>query len=766
MAGPRRATRCYRVAVVLSLLLLPLTVAGVAAAKPNGDSPGQAKQAEAGSWVGKLRGDSALVAIVYDGAQLVAYVCDDGRVGSWFFAAPGPGSSFQLAGAGDSLLEVTLGSVAKGQYSKDGQVYEFNAHKSKDEVLFRADTAPNDIAVVGGWIQDGGQTRGTVAIGSSLIAAPKLAPTVKITLSPDVLATLSPAAMTPDTLSRAIANTTKFVWAAAGDSYASGEGNPERGISDPDDPEDFSGLRWGNDPSITIPIPGVSLGADLTTCHRSDEAAAPKAQRFLEDTYTGMTIRLGFVACGGAETGALTGTYDGPDTSEESLLGYDRVNEQAQLDRIAGFATDEGELNALYMSIGGNNAGFGEIITDCVSPFGPSNCADVWDTVLDARLFNLVKPGGEYEQVNDAIVERFGDDLPVLIQAYPNPLDDGSTGIPPVCFGTDYDAHGEVGFGGYDDALQDNVTHEEADWAYDVPDKLNSAVESAAGTYGWTVVDGHLAAFKGHGICTAEPFDNLNSAGLHRQGRDIPNTGPFLFSSGLMHPNDDGYTQIAQAAIDDLRPLVDNVARADLVKPLNVRVADATKNGSITLRWNDRSKSENAYEVLVLPVRPQDGGVLIRPAGSTPFGAGYRIRLSGSDLQQYIAQFAGGGQFSFQVRACQTGIRFVEGAGAELQCGEWSAPLIGTNVAPATPTAVQHSTQTVRTGTRFMIVDVVTWSPQADAIEFVVRIETPDGSASETRTTGTRFQRSVLAGATYKVAACNRIGCSFYVTAP
>lgn len=766
MVGPRTAMRCYRVAVVLALLLLPLTLAGVTRAKPSGDPPGQVKQATAGTWVGKLRGDPAFVAIVYDGTQLVAYVCDDGRFSSWFFAAPGPGSRFQLAGADDALLEVTLGTVADGQFTKDGQTYEFTARKTKQEVLFRADAAPNDTAVVAGWIKNGGQTRGTLAIESTLIAAPTLAPTVKLTLPPDVLATLIPAPMTPDTLSRATANTTKFVWAAVGDSYASGEGNPERDISDPTAVEDFTGLRWGNDTSISVPIPGVSLGADLTTCHRSDEAAAPKAQRMLEDTYTGMTIRLGFVACGGATTDALTGKYDGPGTTKESLLGYDRVTQPAQLDRIQGFADAQGRLDALYMSIGGNNAGFGEIITDCISPSGPSNCADVWDTLLNARLFDLIKPGGEYEEVNNAIVARFGDDLPVLIQEYPNPLHNGSTAIPPACFGPDYDAYAEVGSGGFDDALQDNVTHEEADWAFGVPGLLNSAVESAADTFGWIEVDDHLTAFDGHGVCTKEPFDNLNSAGLRQQGRDIPDTSVFQFSSGFMHPNDAGYEQIALAATGELRPLVDDVARGGLARPVNVRIAAATQNSALTLRWNDRSTSENAYEVLVLPVRTQDAGRLILPAGSTPFGAGYRVRLFGADLQEFVAQFAGGGQFSFQVRACQTGIRTSEGIGSEFQCGAWSAPLIGTNVAPADPTGVRLTRQVVQIGARFATVDVLTWSPQVDAIEFVVGIKAVAGGVTEIRTTATRFQRSTLVGATYKVAACNRIGCSFYVTAP
>src|SRR4029078_10894969 len=119
--------------------------------------------------------------------------------------------------------------------------------------LFRADAAPNDTPVVAGWIKNGGQTRGTVAIGSKLTPAPTLATTVKVTIPPGVLAPLSPAAMTPDTLAQPTANTTKFVWGAVGDSYASGEGNPEAGIADRTKVEDFTGLRWGNDTSIFVP---------------------------------------------------------------------------------------------------------------------------------------------------------------------------------------------------------------------------------------------------------------------------------------------------------------------------------------------------------------------------------------------------------------------------------------------------------------------------------------------------------------------------------
>jgi hypothetical protein len=762
MRSKRMAVRSYCAAVALVLALLPLTATSFAAA----DAPGQAKQAAAGAWVGQLHGDPAFVAIVYDGAQLAAYVCDDGRLGTWFFASPGAGARFELAGAGGALLVVTLGAVADGQFIKDGQTYKFEAHKTNREVLFRADAAPNDTPVVAGWIKNGGQTRGTVAIGSNLTPAPTLATTVKVTIAPGVLASLSPAAMTPDTLAQPTANTTKFVWGAVGDSYASGEGNPEAGIADRTKVEDFTGLRWGNDTSIFVPNGSASLAADVTTCHRSDQAAAPKAQRTLQALYGGMTIRLGFVACGGAKTTNLTGPYSGPGTSTASLLGHDRVTQPAQLDRIADFADDQGQLDALYMSIGGNNAGFGDIITDCISPVGPANCADKWDTILDARLFNLIKPGGDYAQVNNRIVTLFGPQLPVLIQEYPNPLHNGSTFIPPACFGPDYDdAPAEVGFGGYDDALQDNITHDEANWAFGVSARLDSAVESAANTFGWTTIDGHLSAFNGHGVCTDQPFVNLNSAALRRQGRDIPDTSFFLFSSGFMHPNDAGYSRMATATTDRLRPLVDNIARGGLAAPVNVRVASATRTGPLTLRWNDRATSENAYEVLVLPVRAEDAADLVVPTGAVRVGAGYRIRLSGAARQEYAVDLAGGGQFSFQVRACQTGIQFIEGLGPEFQCGAWSARIIGTNVDPARPTGVNLTHKSLFLNGKLLLIDSLTWSPQVDAIEFVVRVEATDGSATETRTTGTSYAEfSPPLGALYKVAACNRVGCSFYVS--
>ena len=46
-----------------------------------------------GTWIGPLQGSRAFVAIVSDGDQIAAYVCDNGTVGTWFFAPDGSAGS-------------------------------------------------------------------------------------------------------------------------------------------------------------------------------------------------------------------------------------------------------------------------------------------------------------------------------------------------------------------------------------------------------------------------------------------------------------------------------------------------------------------------------------------------------------------------------------------------------------------------------------------------------------------------------------------------
>jgi hypothetical protein len=711
-----------------------------------------------GTWIGPLQGSRAFVAIVSDGDQIAAYVCDNGTVGTWFFGPDGSAGSQQLVSRDGSRLDITLGDRATGSFTKDGAMYSFQARSTDETVLFRADANVDGEQVLAGWIQNGNESRGTLAIGSNLQTAPALNTNVTINLAP-ITIVLAPAPMTPDTLAASTANSTKFVWGAMGDSFASGEGNPEHAINDPTNPDKFDGLRWGDDTSTFVPNGSASLGADVTSCHRSDSAGSPKANNTLKSLYTGMSFVLGFVACSGATTDAIEHAgYQGPTVTSDSMLGYAKVTQPAQLDRIDSFKTAQGnQLDALYMSVGGNDAGFGQMIRDCISPFpvGPLDCGQTDNSILTSNLATLAD---RYTEMAGRISDQFGDALPVLISEYPNPLDNGA-GAP--CQGDDYNATGEVGIGGYDDALKNNVTPNEAAFAYGIATRLDTVVSTAAGLNGWFRVDTHLPTFLGHGVCTSQPFANLNSKALRRQGHDVPNTFPFVFSSGFMHPNDAGFARYGEAITGVLRQFVDDRARTGLVAPTNLRIGAATLNGAITVRWNDRSTSENADEIEVLPARAQDAALISVPVGGfTITGGGFRLRLFGIGTEQFVHQVNGGGRFLYRVRACQTGIVGLPDA----ECGPWSAYVNGTNVAPATPTGLKLTTLTFSTLGRLQLFNVFSWNAQPDAIEYVVRVQAPDGTFNDIRTSSTSYSEPASLNPTYKVSACNRIGCSGFAT--
>jgi hypothetical protein len=750
MAGRHSLAACG--AVVLAALALLLSGAA---------SGGTRDASVGGDWVGPVTGSGAFVAIVSDGDQIVAYVCDNGTIGSWFFGADGSADRVQLTGRDGSVLNATLGDRAVGTYMKDGHVYKFEARSTDRAVLFRADAIADGTSVLAGWIQNGNESRGTLSTGGALSTAPALTPNVTLTLNTTTIV-LAPTAMTPDTLAASTANTTKFAWGAAGDSFASGEGNPEHGINDPSTVTNFAGLQWGNDASIFVPNGSASLGADLTTCHRSDQAGAPKANQMLKSLYTGMSFALGFVACSGAAIYDVEHAgYQGPSATPDSMLGFGKVTQPAQLDRIDQFKTAQNQLDALYLSIGGNDVGFGQLIQDCITPvpLGPANCAQTDAPILSDKLKTLA---ARYTELGGRISDQFGASLPVLISEYPNPIDNGVGGQP--CFYSDYDATGDVAFPlSYDFLLKFEVTADEAGFAYGIPTQLDFVIANAAASNHWFPVDTHLATFLGHGVCTANPFANLNSAALHRQGQDKPDTFPYAFSSGFMHPNNSGYTRYAEAITGVLRQFVDKRARTGLVTPANVRIGAATLNGPITVRWNDRSTSENADEVEVLPARPQDTALIVVPAGAIPIaGGGFRQRILGVGTEQYVHQVGAGGRFLYRVRACQTGIL----GSSDTQCGPWSAYVNGTNVPPASPTGLSLSTQSFQVNGRTAFFNVFSWSAQPDAIEYVVRIEASDGSFTETRTSSTSYTEPLTLGETYKVSACNRIGCTGYATLP
>jgi hypothetical protein len=111
-----------------------------------------------------------------------------------------------------------------------------------------------------------------------------------------------------------------------------------------------------------------------------------------------------------------------------------------------------------------------------------------------------------YEDL-DAFLRGLGDDgLPVpeevFISKYPDPTDSGDV-VP--CGGSAGNLEGD---------LLGLVSTKEATWARDVPlASFNAAIGNTTGL-GWRVIQSHLEAFEGHGICTADHWFNNNHQAL------------------------------------------------------------------------------------------------------------------------------------------------------------------------------------------------------------------------------------------------------------
>ena len=164
-----------------------------------------------------------------------------------------------------------------------------------------------------------------------------------------------------------------------GDSYGSGEGNPDQEI-----------------PRI-VGVPTGDAKWQDPRCHRSAHAGSAQAAKWLEQADPHTSVTFIHVSCSGAEAmGGLLKAYRGVDgTNEAKLLPpLDPQLEQAR--QLVG----NREVDALYISIGGNDAHFANIVLSCIAlnPCNPQYLglpdAPIPDLTLPVLcgLFNLIAP--------------------------------------------------------------------------------------------------------------------------------------------------------------------------------------------------------------------------------------------------------------------------------------------------------------------------------------------------------------------------------------
>ncbi|MCB2223007.1 MAG: hypothetical protein KQH83_02435 [Actinobacteria bacterium] len=374
---------------------------------------------------------------------------------------------------------------------------------------------------------------------------------------------------------------------AVGDSYASGDGNPER-------------RRNGVVPAAWADGAGsLVVEADHAAARRSSVAWPSQLALGLERADRRSSVTFVSVAASGA-------------TIDRGLLGAQNGRlPRPQIDRVAGLV-GERDIDLLLVSIGGNDIGFSQLIAGLVDadPWLDPICYEndlenVWASVGDghwdrashliwrisdpfrlrcgterkdegAHLAGLDRLPAELDRLAAAIADRL-DPPRVLVAEYPDPTGHGSGPEARICDEIVGDA-APLG-------LHEINRDEQRLGRSNVLDPLNAALEAAAAGHGWTYIDGVVEAFTdGHGYCAEWPayapetvaagFLFLHDALDHPDdwyrngaiGGTLPVPGPVSWyrtagqsvalqgpdsridTTGTMHPNELGHLALAALA--------------------------------------------------------------------------------------------------------------------------------------------------------------------------------------------------------------------------
>jgi hypothetical protein len=198
-----------------------------------------------------------------------------------------------------------------------------------------------------------------------------------------------------------------------GDSYISGEAGRWKGNS-----ETTSGDSAGTDRAWTgsaADLTKVYLdGSDTNGCHRSDVAEVRSARVLAGATPVNL-------ACSGSET---------INVLRKSQGGVPYKDAQTQGDQLVA-VLDDYDVQAIVLSIGGNDLGFGDAAQDCVLRYfrGSSACHDAAQKQIDGRMAGTMSNVRNVIDDVRATMKRAGydsDDYRFILQSYPSPVPRGS----------------------------------------------------------------------------------------------------------------------------------------------------------------------------------------------------------------------------------------------------------------------------------------------------------------------------------------------------
>lgn len=285
---------------------------------------------------------------------------------------------------------------------------------------------------------------------------------------------------------------------AMGDSFASGEGAGDyREGTNFDRRDDWNWDNWGDD--------------DHNRCRRSTSAYAERV--FADNTFQG---GLTATYCSGARMGAEVDDDTDDDTEGGAIFGAnpDNTGEGPQIDAL------DDDTSLVTMSIGGNDLGFGDVLSDCAingerGVPGIAQCQDTWDATLDERIAAL-KP--QLVALYTDMRER-APNARIVIMGYPRLFHD-----PPS------------------EPLSNLLFVEDQLWMNGKADALNAMLREAAREARVEFID-PTNAFIGHGVGSDDPWIN---------DLDWGGPGLALFDPSSFHPNATGHAAMAELLQDQL----------------------------------------------------------------------------------------------------------------------------------------------------------------------------------------------------------------------
>lgn len=310
-----------------------------------------------------------------------------------------------------------------------------------------------------------------------------------------------------------------FLVVSMGDSYACGEGNPDREAShSPVGREQCRAKLLSKIFKEKAQMPVVTVrdaSWQEQFAHRSYCSGPARAAYALEDLEQGRVVTFMTFARSGAaiDLGML-----GPRESDFSPLG--EVDEARQ-------TIGRREIDALVLSIGGNDVGFSTRIINLVEEdlfmLGPGLLGDedlnrkqelraAWN-----RLQDLPDKFDRLAKALKALNCRH-----IFITEYPiahfdQIADDGTVVV-------------QSGCGIFDDPGME-IDSRDAYLMKEMGKRLNAAIKDAAEKHGWTFIEGIADDFSGHGLCSDDSYFVDAELSCLRQG-DF---------DGTLHPNEKGH---------------------------------------------------------------------------------------------------------------------------------------------------------------------------------------------------------------------------------